>query len=226
MSTLSVENKSKISELISLNLSWKVPVNLATTANITLSGEQTIDGVSAVSGDLVLVKNQSTFSQNGIYTVNKGAWLRAPSMPVGSNAAGVVVFVLEGTVWSNSVFKQTTLTETNGVQGAIVGTDDLSFVELSSGAVSVSTGTLAVTDSSRTGTSGNMVAGAITVPTGDLVLAATDVIVLTHETIGGTPGALYVSSRTNGAAGVATFDIGSTSGTDTSTVRYLVINTA
>ena len=51
----------------------KPPVDVATTANITLSGEQTIDGV-LTSGSRVLVKNQSTASQNGIYVSSSGAW--------------------------------------------------------------------------------------------------------------------------------------------------------
>lgn len=55
----------------------KVPCKAATTANITLSGEQTIDGVSCVTDDRVLVKNQTTASQNGIYVVDTGAWSRA-----------------------------------------------------------------------------------------------------------------------------------------------------
>jgi len=48
-------------------LDIKDSVRAATTANITLSGAQTIDGVSVVAGDRVLVKDQSTASQNGIY---------------------------------------------------------------------------------------------------------------------------------------------------------------
>jgi hypothetical protein len=50
---------------------------VATTANITLSGTQTIDGVAVVAGNRVLVKNQTTTSQNGIYVVATGAWTRA-----------------------------------------------------------------------------------------------------------------------------------------------------
>ena len=55
----------------------KVPCKAATTAAITLSGEQTIDGVACVTGDRVLVKNQATASTNGIYTVDTGTWTRA-----------------------------------------------------------------------------------------------------------------------------------------------------
>ncbi len=47
------------------------------TGNITLSGTQSIDGVSLVAGDRVLLQNQSTRSQNGIYVVSSGTWSRA-----------------------------------------------------------------------------------------------------------------------------------------------------
>jgi hypothetical protein len=55
----------------------KTGVRAATTANITLSAPQTIDGVAVVAGDRVLVKNQTTASTNGIYVVAAGAWTRA-----------------------------------------------------------------------------------------------------------------------------------------------------
>ena len=49
-------------------------VATCTTANITLSGEQTINGYSALDGDLVLVKSQTTGTQNGVYVVSAGSW--------------------------------------------------------------------------------------------------------------------------------------------------------
>jgi hypothetical protein len=49
----------------------------ASTSDITLSGEQIIDGISVIAGNRVLVKNQSTASENGIYVVNSGLWTRA-----------------------------------------------------------------------------------------------------------------------------------------------------
>lgn len=55
-------------------------VKCATTANITLSGAQTIDVVSAGAGDRVLVKDQTTVAQNGVYVVAAGAWARATDM--------------------------------------------------------------------------------------------------------------------------------------------------
>lgn len=77
----------------------KVPCRVATTANITLSGEQTIDGVAVVDGDRVLVKDQTTASENGIYEVDTGAWDRAPDWDgVGDVVTGTTVYVTSGTV--------------------------------------------------------------------------------------------------------------------------------
>lgn len=59
----------------------KQSVKAASTANIaSLSGTKTIDGVALVAGDRVLVKDQSTASQNGVYVVAASAWARAADM--------------------------------------------------------------------------------------------------------------------------------------------------
>ena len=73
---------------------------LATTANISLNNTQTIDGVSAVAGDRILVKDQSTPSQNGVYiVVDGGSWTRAPDFDEPNEiAAGDFVFITEGTI--------------------------------------------------------------------------------------------------------------------------------
>lgn len=55
----------------------KGPCRVATTANITLSGEQTIDGVAVVTADRVLVQHQTNAVENGIYVADTGAWRRA-----------------------------------------------------------------------------------------------------------------------------------------------------
>jgi hypothetical protein len=80
-------------------LAVKAPVRAATTANITLSEEQTVDGVALVSADRVLVKNQSTGSDNGIYLVSTGPWARVTDMDGnGEIAHGTIVFVTSGAV--------------------------------------------------------------------------------------------------------------------------------
>lgn len=56
--------------------SVKVPCRIATTSNITLSGLQTIDGVTTVANDRVLVKDQTDQSENGIYVASTSTWQR------------------------------------------------------------------------------------------------------------------------------------------------------
>src|SRR3990167_2986073 len=56
---------------------FKAPCKAASTANLTLSGEQTVDGVACVTDDRVLVKDQTAGAENGIYVVDTGAWSRS-----------------------------------------------------------------------------------------------------------------------------------------------------
>lgn len=79
-------------------IDWKESVRAATTANITLSGAQTIDGVSVVAGNRVLVKNQDTASENGIYVAAASSWSRASDANSSAEVtAGLAVWVNEGT---------------------------------------------------------------------------------------------------------------------------------
>lgn len=81
------------------SLALKAPVKVATTANITLSGAQTIDGVAVVADDRVLVKDQTDGVENGIYIVKTGTWERSPDW---SSANDVVqstrVYAQQGSV--------------------------------------------------------------------------------------------------------------------------------
>ena len=79
-----------------LGISWKAPAKAATTVNITLSGPQTIDTVSVVAGDTVLVKNQTNPAQNGIYTVQTGAWTYAIGSTTWSQYIGAVIYIVAG----------------------------------------------------------------------------------------------------------------------------------
>lgn len=81
-----------------VGIDWKPSVRAATTANITLSGTQTVDGVSVIAGDRVLVKNQNTGADNGIYVAAAGAWSRSSDADTSAEVtAGMAVFVEEGT---------------------------------------------------------------------------------------------------------------------------------
>lgn len=81
-------------------LTPKAPVRAATTADITLSGAQTIDGVSIIAGNRVLVKDQAAPEENGIYVAAAGAWARATDMdsltPI-DEVNGAWVAIQEGT---------------------------------------------------------------------------------------------------------------------------------
>lgn len=64
-------------EGLTTSVAIKSPCVAATTANITLSGAQTVNGVACVDGDRVLVKDQTDSTENGIYVVRTTAWERA-----------------------------------------------------------------------------------------------------------------------------------------------------
>jgi phage-related tail fiber protein len=82
----------------------KASVVAATTANITLSGAQTIDGISIVAGDRVLVKDQSTASNNGIYLCATGSWTRTTDADTYAELVAAFTFVEKGTTNADSGF--------------------------------------------------------------------------------------------------------------------------
>jgi len=116
---------------VAQGLDVKDSVVATTTANGTLStafaNGQSIDGVTLQTGDRILIKNQTTQSQNGIYNVNaSGAPSRATDMATGANAAGAFVFVEQGTVNAENGF-----TCTSDTGSAVVGTNNLTFAQFS-----------------------------------------------------------------------------------------------
>lgn len=115
-------------------LDIKASVRAATTANITLSGTQTIDGVAVAAGDRVLVKNQTTASANGIYVAASGAWTRSTDADTNNEVnPGMFVFVEEGTANADSGWVLSN-------DGAVaLGTTALAFTQFS-GAGSITAG--------------------------------------------------------------------------------------
>lgn len=108
-------------------LKWKDACRAATTANITLSGAQTIDGVSVIAGDRVLVKSQSTASQNGIYVCASGSWSRATDADAAAEILGMACFVAEGAANADTAWVCTT-------NAAItLGSTSLSFSQFAGG---------------------------------------------------------------------------------------------
>lgn len=126
---------------VAQGLDVKNSVRAASTANLTLSGAQTIDGVSVIAGDRVLVKDQSTGADNGIYVAAAGAWARATDADTDAEVnAGLFVFVEEGTA--------------NGDTGWVLTTDN-----------PITLGTTALTFTQFTG-AGTITAGAGMTKTG------------------------------------------------------------
>ncbi len=160
-----------------LGLDVKDSVRVATTANITLSGTQTIDGVSVIAGDRVLVKDQSTGSQNGIYVVAAGAWSRATDADVNAEVtAGMFTFVAEGT--------------TNADTGWVLTTND-----------TITLGTTSLTFAQFSG-AGQITAGAGLTKTGntiDVVTASASRIVVNADSID-----LATVSRSDSGSGYVT----------------------
>lgn len=72
-------------------------VRLLSQVNLTRSGLQTIQGITLLAGDRILLVGQSTRTQNGIWVASSGTWTRPVDLPSGSNASGVWVQVNEGT---------------------------------------------------------------------------------------------------------------------------------
>lgn len=146
-------------------LDVKASVRVATTENITLSGTQTIDGISVIAGDRILVKDQSTSSANGIYDVAAGAWPRSSDADISAEVTtGMFTFVSEGTVNADSGYVLTTN------DTITLGSTSLTFVQFS-GAGQVTAGA-GLTKSGNTidviGT-----AGRITVNANDVDIAST-----------------------------------------------------
>jgi hypothetical protein len=120
-------------------LSWKQAVRAASTANGTLAtafeNGDTLDGVTLATGDRILLKNQSSAAENGIYTVNaSGAPTRATDADAGAELVNASVYVSEGTANADTQWTCTTNAPITP------GSTSLAFAQLTSGGVSAFTG--------------------------------------------------------------------------------------
>ena len=111
---------------VAQGLDVKGSVRAATTANITLSGTQTIDGVVLSAGDRVLVKNQTTTAQNGIYVVAAGAWSRSIDTDTWNELVGAFTFVEQGSTQADTGWVCTS------DPGGTIGTTAVAFQQFSS----------------------------------------------------------------------------------------------
>lgn len=105
----------------------KVPCACATTGNITLSGLQTIDGLTLLGNERVLVKNQTDSTQNGIYVASSSAWIRAKDFD-GANdiVTGTMVFVAGGVAQDATDWYVSTAND------PVPGTNFIAFTQITS----------------------------------------------------------------------------------------------
>lgn len=110
---------------ISASTAIKAPVRCATTANITLSGFQTIDAIVLASSDenlRVLVKNQTDTTENGIYDAASGAWTRAADFDGNRDVRqGTLVSVYAGTAGGAHIYRCTS------ADPIVIGTSNITF---------------------------------------------------------------------------------------------------
>lgn len=129
-------------------VSWKQPVRVATTANITIStalnNGDAIDGVTLATGDRVLVKDQSTGAENGIYVAGASPARDYDMDQDGSTAVtaeevlGAFVYVIAGTANGGKVF------HTTNTSAPTLGSTTVTWTEFSGGG-GVTYGTPALT---------------------------------------------------------------------------------
>jgi hypothetical protein len=167
-------NKQYVDGLIQ-GLDSHPSVKAASTANLTLSGTQTVDTVPLVATDRVLVKDQAAQSANGIYVVAAGAWTRAPDQDTWAEVPSAYVWVEQGT-------QQDTGWVSTADQGGTLNTTAIPWVLFSS--------------------AGTLVAGAGLTKTGNSIdVGASTGITVAADTVA-VDGAIiprYYSSATHGA---------------------------
>lgn len=108
---------------VQTSIAIKAQVRVATTANITLSGEQTIDDIAVVANDRVLVWNQTDTTENGIYDAAISGWTRSIDFNGTRDAAeGTLIWVVSGTTHEDTFFQLTTTDDP-----IVFGTSSITF---------------------------------------------------------------------------------------------------
>lgn len=153
----------------------KASCRAATTANITLSGAQTIDGVAVIAGDRVLVKDQSTASQNGIYVAAAGSWSRSSDADSWAELVAAFTFVEEGTTNGNNGYICTVSA------GGTLGSTAVTWAQFS-GAGQINAGT-GMTKTGNTLNVNTASSSRIVVGADEIDLASTGVVASTYKSV-------------------------------------------
>ena len=160
---------------VAQGLDVKGSCRAATTANITLSGAQTIDGVAIIAGDRVLVIYQSTAANNGIYLCASGAWTRTTDADTWIKLTAAFTFIEDGTINDNSGWVCTI------PPGGTLGSTAVTFEQFS-GAGQITAGQ-GLTKTGSTINVGTASASRIVVGVNDIDLATTGVAASTYQSM-------------------------------------------
>lgn len=203
-----IVNKQYVDQ-IAAGLSVKAPVLVATTADITLSGFQSIDGVTVAAGDRVLVKNQAAPAENGIYVAASGAWSRATDMATWAQVPGAFCFVQEGTSQADNGYVCTSN------KGGTINVTPITWVQFNGLATyTAGTGLSLIGNQfsiTNTGVTAGAYGSASSVPTysvnaqGQLTLAANvSIAIAASQITSGTIASSLISGNYSGITGVGT----------------------
>ena len=196
VSALQLATKQYV-DAVAQGLDPKASCVAATTANITLSGTQTIDGVALIAGDRCLVKDQTLSQNNGIYVVAAGAWTRATDMDTWLEVPGAFTFIEQGTLYADTGWVCTS------DAGGTLGTTPITWVQFAGvGSYTAGTGlTLTGTQFSITNTAVTAASYGSATQVGTFTVNAQGQLTLAANTTV-TPA---VGSITGLGSGVATF---------------------
>ena len=162
-------------DAIAQGIDAKASVVAATTANITLSAAQTIDGVSVIAGDRVLVKDQTTTANNGIYLCASGSWTRTTDADTYAELVAAYTFVEGGTVNANNGFICTIPTS------GTLGSTSITFAQFS-GAGQITAGA-GLTKTGNTLDVGTASSSRIVVNSDNIDLAVSGVTASTYKSV-------------------------------------------
>ena len=120
---MSATDKTKLDAAEGLaEIDAKESCRVRTQGDDALTGLTARDGVTPVDGDRVLVDQQSTATEDGIYVAASGGWARSADAPVGAEARGWRVWIEEGTADGDKLYACS-----NNAGSDVVGTDGLTF---------------------------------------------------------------------------------------------------
>jgi len=198
---------------IAQGLNPKQAVKCATTANITLSGLQTIDTYTTLAGDRVLVKNQTAQAENGIYIASTTGWTRSTDMDVWSEVPGAYTVILYGSVNLNTSWVSTS------ADTGTINVTPITFVQFSgSGSYYAGTGltlasnTFSITNTGVTagayGSASKTLTATVNAQGQLTVLSASDIAIAASQITSGTIDTARISGSYTGITGVGTLTAG------------------